>query len=160
MFWDTASASERAWRPCCHMYAFGKHLVGDRDSGVLYEMDVTSGLDADEAPIRRVRRPPALFDENRILRIAEFEVYLEAGLGLPGAATVQGNDPQVMLRFSPNGKRWGNTRTRSAGKQGEFDSGVIFSMVGSGRSPQVEVSVTDPIPWRLIDAFVRVGRAA
>lgn len=42
--WNTNTVQ---WEPDvgqCHMWAFGKHLVGDRRIGMVYEMDLASGL--------------------------------------------------------------------------------------------------------------------
>lgn len=36
--WDTATMNWTPWTPRAHMFAWGKHLVGDRESGVVYEM--------------------------------------------------------------------------------------------------------------------------
>ena len=45
----------------------------------------------------------------------------------------------------------------SAGKQGEYGVRAILRRLGRGRNRIFEVSVTDPIPWRLISATLDVS---
>ncbi|HEX7936768.1 MAG TPA: hypothetical protein VF573_27355 [Paraburkholderia sp.] len=37
--WNTTTLKFEPWVGRCHTFAFGKHLVGDRQSGAIYEMD-------------------------------------------------------------------------------------------------------------------------
>lgn len=151
--WNIATGNYDAWHPQYHMYAFNQHLVGDRNDGVIYTMDSSLGLDANSAPLRRLRRGPALTQDLQQMSFAEFQLFLEVGLGL---VTGQGSDPKVMLRTSNDGgKTFGNIRTRSAGRIGEFRRRVIFRRWGQARDRVPEVTVTDPIPWRFVNALVR-----
>lgn len=152
LYWDGAAASFTAYRPQFHCFAFGKHLVGDRASGLIYDMDVTFGADADETPIRRVRRLPHLTSERDLVVFHELELDLESGLGLSSG---QGSDPTVMLRYSDDGgKTWSNERWTSAGVRGAYHARVAWSRLGAGRNRVFEVVMTDPIPWRLADCYV------
>lgn len=73
----------------------------------------------------------------------------ELGAGLPG------DDPQVMLRLSNDGgKTWISEQWRSAGKTGEYWRRVRWNRLGSARRRVFEVSVTDPVPWRLTGAYL------
>jgi hypothetical protein len=156
--WDSAHAIYRAARPCAHFHAWGQHFVLDRNSGTVYQQHPSFGLDADDKPIRRLRRPPMLYDDNKRLFLGAIEVIHEPGLALSAG---QGSDPQMILRNSANGgKTWGSWRTRSAGKLGEYDTQLIWNRNGSGRKPQIELVVSDPIPWRILDATVEVEREA
>lgn len=153
-FWDVRQARWLAYRPQFHCFAFGKHLVQDRETGVIYEMSTEFGNDVDGEQIRRVRRCPHLSNEKNRLFVNEFELDLEAGLGLQSG---QGADPQVMLRVSFNGgKTWGNERMVSAGRVGEYGARAGWNRLGSGRDVVIEVSVSDPVPWRLVDAYIDV----
>lgn len=63
--------------------------------------------------------------------------------------------PQVCLRWSDDGGRtWSDEYWMSIGKQGAFDEQVWWTGLGSGRDRVFEVSVSDPIPWRLTDAYL------
>jgi hypothetical protein len=150
--WNTDTATYDAWRPQYHAYVFGKHLVADRATGTIHEASVTMGSDVDGAAIRRVRRAPHLTQEQRQVIYKEFEIDLETGLGL---ATGQGSDPQVMLRVSRDGGRtFGPERQASAGRQGQYRQRVSWTRLGAARDAVFEVSVSDPTPWRIVDAYL------
>lgn len=151
--WNTATAGWEAWRPRVHGYLFGKHVVGDRTSGVLSILTDASCVEADGAAIRRVRIPPPLWaPSNGRITVDRLEVLVEPGLGL---ATGQGSDPQVMLRTSGDAKRWSSERMASAGKIGDFGRRVSWSRCGSSEKLWVpEVSMTDAVPWRLSGALI------
>jgi len=152
--WSAADRQYNAWRPQCHAFAFNKHLVGDHLSGTVYEMSIEKFADAGGGPIRRLRRTPHLNVEDRTLFYHKLQIRLEAGLGLVSG---QGSDPQAMVRWSDDGAQtWGNEHWVSAGKIGEYSARAVWRRLGRGRNRVFEVSVTDPIPWRLIAANIDV----
>jgi hypothetical protein len=162
--WIAESMMYDAARPLFHSFAFGQHLMLDRASGTIYRQSASLGLDVGGRPIRRLRRPPALWMDNQYVSVPEFEVYLEPGLG---ATTGQGSDPSVALRVSPDGgKTFGAERLRSAGARGKYGARVRWLRNGRGRKWQPEIVVTDPIPYRVLGAGGRflpeagTGRAA
>jgi hypothetical protein len=151
--WNRAAGRFDVWGPRAITYAFGKHLVGDA-SGVLAYLDDTVGTEVDGTAIRRVRIPPALApaDGDRLF-VDRFELGIDPGLG---TATGQGSDPEVMLRISHDfGKTWGTERRAKAGKQGEYDTRVVWTRCGSSPRAWVpEISISDPIVARLTGAAV------
>ena len=151
--WVSASNRFEAWSPRVHLAAFGRHLVGSRTSSVIAEMTGTIATEADGGVIRRVRvAPPLVAEVLRRAVIARLEVFVEPGLGL---ASGQGSDPEVMLRVTGDGKRWSSEMTAKAGKRGDYSAGVTFTRCGSSDliwAP--EISVSDPIPWRISGAVV------
>ena len=73
------------------------------------------------------------------------------------SAGTPGEDPQVMLRLSNDGgKNWISEQWRSAGKLGEYDHRVRWNRLGMARRRVFEVSVTDPIPWRITGAYLKM----
>lgn len=153
--WDANNNRELAWRGRCHVEAFGAHLFGDASTGVLYRGDPSLGVDFGGGVMRRVRRGPGLRREGRRIFLRNWQLVLEPGLG--AAAGDPGEDPQVSLRYSWNGgKTWGYERWRSAGRRGEYGKQVLWQQIGSGRHFVPEVTVTDPIPWRIAGAEYNV----
>jgi hypothetical protein len=137
--------------------AFGQHLVGSRTTGVIYEMSQAFAVGTDGAGLRRVRRAPHLIDEMKRSTYGRLQLHMEVGLGLPSG---QGSDPLAMLRWSNDGgQTWSQPLNASAGRIGEYAQRVIWRRLGSARDRVFEVSVSDPIPWRIVDAYldVRVG---
>jgi hypothetical protein len=160
--WDSGNMRYQAWSPRVHGFLFGQHVVGGRDTGTLSALDVTVGSEGG-TPIRRLRIPPPLWaDSPRRGVVSRLEVMAEAGLGV---ASGQGSDPKVMLRTSPDGKTWGPERLASAGRMGEYGRRVFWNRLGSTTKLFVpEITVSDPIPWRLSGASVEssgfMGRSA
>jgi hypothetical protein len=163
-FWQTAPpvpAHFEAWRPMYHCEAFGKHLVGDREDGVIYEMGLNFPADAGGFEIRRIRRVPYLGPENLQVTMSRLEVDMQTGIG---AISGQGEDPMVMFRQSKDGgQTWGNERMKSAGPRGVSKARVYWNQLGSARGGQrvMEISVSDPVqPWCIAGAYLRPPEVA
>ena len=157
--WNTTLSRYEAWGPQFHAFAFGTHLVLDFRTGAILELTPDAFTDVGGAVMRRERIPPALFAEHKRLFVDAFEVYLESGLGLVSG---QGSDPQVMLSWSPDGgKTFGAEHWRTAGALGAYSTRVRWLRQGSGVDLVPKLVCSDPIGWRLIDAFatVREGTA-
>ena len=61
----------------------------------------------------------------------------------------------VMMRTSTDLKTWSNTQLAAAGAQGTFGTRVYWTrLASSDRAWVPEVTVTDPIPWRIVGADV------
>lgn len=140
------------WHPRVHTHAHGKHYVGDAQTGNLYTLDVTIGTEGDGSAIRRERVTPSLFAENRQVLVRVLEVFVEMGLG---TSTGQGVDPMIMVETSDDGgKTYGRQRQGSVGKIGQYQKRLRFTRMGLPRDRVHRVTATDPIPWRVIDAFI------
>lgn len=149
--WNSALGRYDLWPPRVCMQAFNQHLVGDSATGTISTLDDTVGTEADGSAIRRLRRGPMLINEQKRISINRFEVLVEAGLG---TQTGQGRDPQMLFRQSSDGKTWGNERAMGAGKAGEFKKRCYVLGCGSPRMFVPEISMSDPIPWRVLDAYL------
>jgi hypothetical protein len=160
--WIAEEARYVAWRPLFHFYAFGKHLIGDRESSTLYELTADSAEDVDDRPIRWLRRGALPWANDQTIFCSEIRLLLEPGLGVADSAS-QGYDPEVAMAFSWNGgKTWSNERRRKIGKQGRYDTAVYWNRCGSGTKPMVEIIATDPVPhrWIGLDAALHQGIGA
>jgi hypothetical protein len=152
--WIQETNSEDAAHATFHCFAFNKHLMGDRTTGALYEMSNEFGTEVDGRVMRRLRRAPAIISQHRRLFFPAFEVLLQSGLGLQSG---QGSNPLVMMRKSNDfGQTFSNERSASPGGPGQYSKRVKFWATGSGRGRVFEISVTDPTPWRLTDAFLQI----
>jgi len=150
--WITEDAMYDALRQQYHAFVFGKHLVGDRESGTIYELQNSYGTDVDDREIRRLRRTPLLTMEQQWIFFQQLQIFLEAG---QGTLTGQGSNPVIMLRWSDDGgKTWGNTHFIETGQQGQYQTRAIIRRLGRSRNRVFELSVSDPVPWKLVDAFL------
>jgi hypothetical protein len=152
-----------AHRSQAHVFAFGKHLVCDWDSGNIYEMS-SEFLDDFGNEIRRPRRCPYISSEGRWLTFNRLEI--EGGLGngpIPPLLDGEGNErpPQIMIRWSDDGcKTWSNEHWLSFGKGGEYRARAILRRMGrcwGTRGRVYEIVVTDPVPWYFTDAYIEVA---
>lgn len=138
----------------CHIYANNTHLVGDRSTGKIWQMSSDVFTDTDGQGMVRMRRAPHLCTELSRNRYAKFQLDMEVGVALQ---TGQGSDPQVMLRWSNDGgQSFGNIITASAGPIGQYKARVIWRRLGMARDRVFEVTVSDQIPWRIVDAYLDV----
>jgi len=153
-YWDVATSTYKAYRAMWHCFAQGKHLVGDLLRGVIYEMKDDVYTDVGGVAIRRFRRGPHLAQEQLLVVHHFFQLDMDVGVGLNSG---QGSDPQVMLRWSDDGgNTWSNEHWRSAGKRGQYRTRVLWNRLGSSRDRIYEVAMSDPVPWKLVDAFIRM----
>lgn len=150
--WVSADNEFTAWAPRYHAYAFGQHRMLDAGSGKVFRLGIEYPNDANGSPVVRLRRAPVLEYENKRVYYSSFELDLEPGLGLSSG---QGSDPQVMMRFSNDGgKTWSAETMRSAGAQGQYGKRVRWTRCGMGRRRVFEVRFSDPIPWRISNAYI------
>lgn len=157
LYWKQATGSYQAHRGIYHAHVFGKHFVGDRENGKIYQIKMPSITDGvasfvtdDGDLIRRLRRCPHIHNENKTIFYSNLDIIVESGLA---TTTGQGSDPALTLRVSRDGgKTYAFERTGRSGAIGKYKQRVKFDYLGSGRDCVFEVVTTDPIPWRLIDA--------
>jgi hypothetical protein len=146
---------KNADRARCHTFAFGKHYVGDAFSGNIYQQSIAFYDDAG-TPIRRVRRAPHISSEQQWIFHSQLQLDIEVGVGVPlfdGQGQPRG--PQVMLRWSDDGgKTWSNEHPESFGQVGHFRKRVVWRRMGRSRDRIYEVSISDPVPARFVDAYL------
>src|ERR1700742_3857138 len=83
---------------------------------------------------------------------------MEVGLG-PQPPLLDGRgfprEPQVNLRWSDDGGHtWSNYQARGVGFAGDYKKRVLWRRLGRSRDRVYELSITDPISARIIDAYL------
>jgi hypothetical protein len=167
-FWFAQAGIFQAALPQCHTFNFGKHLVGDRQSGKIYQMAIPARMGGawdfvtdNGNPIRRVRRAPHVSTEQEWMVHAQLQVDFETGLGpQPPLEDGAGNprDPMATLRYSDDGGHtWSNGQDRGCGQAGKFRTRAMWRRLGRARDRVYELSVSDPIPWRVVDAYLKAS---
>lgn len=144
-----------------HAFGFKTHLVGGTRSGVVYKM-LESAYDDAGAPLVRIRRAPHISVELQRIPHQLMQVDLEGGLG-PMIPLQDGSgnsrEPVVSLRWSDDGGHaWSNYRDKGIGNQGEFRKRVMWRRLGAPRDRVYELSCSDPVPLRIIDAHLTAGQ--
>jgi hypothetical protein len=150
--WNPQTGRYDPWAPRCHVMAYGKHLTGDRTTGMIAEMDPSFATELDGTGIRRLRRTPALVSEKRRTSIDQIELLMDVGLA---DQTGQGAAPTVMLRISDDaGLTWGNELRASTGAAGAWRTRVYWTRLGLINHAVAEFTFSDPVPFRVVDAYV------
>lgn len=133
----------------CAVFCYGKSLVGDYQSNVIYQYSTTT-YDEGGAILKRQRTTQPLPFQNYFTSIYDLEIDFEPGVGL---STGQGSDPQVMLRVSiDGGHTFGSVQMRSLGAQGAYSKRAKWDMLGYGRDWVLDLTITDPVNAVLLGA--------
>lgn len=133
----------------------GLTIIGDYQTGKLYKFDLETYADngVTQKWLRSWRALPP--DANDLKRSAHHTLQLDCETGV-GLVTGQGDDPQVMLRWSDDaGHTWSNERWVSIGKIGEYYRRAIWRRLGMTmklRDRVYEVSGTDPVKIIIVGA--------
>jgi hypothetical protein len=159
--WHEVGSSIGAHLGLCHLFAYGKHLVGARNSGIIYELGTFT--DDDGAPLIVTRRSPYIGDEDEWGFHTELRLSVETGVG-PSPPLLDGRgqprDPILSLRWSDDGaKTWSQPRNVGLGKGGEYGKRVVFRRLGRSRHRIYEIQCSDSVPVNIIDAYLSVENA-
>lgn len=126
---------------CC-IFAFGKHLVGDRRDGKIYEMSMDVFSDNGDE-IARDRIYTHISNEDERIRYKKLVIGFEQGVGLQ---TGQGSDPMCKLKISKDGaKTWSGFYTASIGRVGKSKNKTAFRRIGIAEQMTFWTRVTDPV---------------
>lgn len=119
--------------PQTHMFAFGKHLVGDYASGILYQQSLNI-YDDNGAAKRWMRICPHINNGSlNYFTHRRLQIDMQTGTGLT-TGEIQNTDPQVQISWSDDGGyTYSNTYMMSVGAIGNYAKRVISRMMGRAR---------------------------
>lgn len=138
-------------RANCFIFAFDKHLVGDRVNGKIYELDPAVYDDNGDALVFD-RIFTHISNENERIRFNKLVLGVETGVGLQSG---QGSAPIIMARFSKDGGRtWTDWREASMGGAGEYETEVCFRRIGIAKQLTINVRITDPVKRVIVGAYL------
>lgn len=154
MYKDPVTNTRQLHRGSCHFFFNQRNLVGDRETGKIYDMDLSYYDDAgDEMICERIS--PHYQDEKRLVSHSCFELDCEVGRGLTSG---QGSDPQIMLQYSDDGGRtWSNELWRDLGKKGDYRTRVEWRQLGRARDRVYKVRVSDPVFVQINEAYLNAS---
>jgi hypothetical protein len=141
----------KEWRANIHSFFIGKNLVGDNATGKLYELDLDTYDEDGTTLISKIISVTQFNDYNRD-SVGDLTLLMDTGVGINNN---QGIDPQIMLRTSIDGaKTWSKELKQQLGKQGNYETEVVWNRVASGRSLIMEFKISDPVKRAIIDAYL------
>jgi len=157
LFWNEQLGRYDAHLGRCHMYAFGKHLVGARNSGIIYDMSQNYFDDAG-TPLRRLRRAPHISTEQHWEFHKFLQIDVEAGIGTVLDTLGNPREPQLYIRWSDDGGHiWSNYHIVGCGQTGDYRRRAVIRRLGKSRDRIYEVTCDDPISWRFVDAYLEAN---
>ncbi len=152
-FWtDWQSEGAKDWTVVGFASSFGRRIVGDRNSGKIYNVD-TQNFDDDGTPIIwEVTSPPIATANNSLARHNFVRVDAKMGVGLTG-----GGDPKIWIMWSDeDGERFNSPKLLSLGKRGETTNRMYIRRLGQARSRTYRLRGSDPVDLALLGAYVEV----
>ena len=134
----------------CYANFSGMHLVGDWQSGDIYEM--RSDLYTDNGlPLVSVRCAQHLYDANAMGRLFVRRLALDMETGTGDASS--GLVPSCALSWSDDGGRtWSSDYTASMGAAGRYKARVVWRRLGSFRDRIFRIAISDPVKRIVIGA--------
>lgn len=130
-----------------HIYAYGRNLVSDYRSGIIYEMKLDHGSDAGDAIIREGILPPIFLGQTDSLDSVDFIAEM-------GITPINEPDAHFQLRYAPEGADWRNWVSRTLGAQGQTLKRLNFDSFEAMDSVYLNWRVSVNAPFRLIRADV------
>jgi hypothetical protein len=138
-------------RSNCFMDFGDVRLVGDYQTGQIHQMSRSIYSD-NGAPLVCIRRTPHVWSKSNRERVfcSQLQIEFTPGVGLQ---TGQGQDPQMMLRWSDDGGfTWSTEHWVTIGKVGRTRNRAIFRLLGHARDRVWEASFSDPVQRDIIGA--------
>lgn len=152
--WSEVQSFEKGrWRVNCFAKAFGKNLVGDFETGEIYEIDMNTYTENGDTIQRRLVTPNYHASQKKVA-YDKLWIDLETGTGLVSG---QGSNPQAMLEYSDDGgKTWSYERWVSMGVQGDYKAQVAWARLGASRQRMFRLTISDPIKVAILDGQMKI----
>ncbi len=138
-------------RGSCCIYAFGKHLIGDRVDGRIYDMNMSIYAD-NGLPLVRERTYTHLVDEYKRIRYNVLTIGFETGVGLQSG---DGSAPVASLQLSRDGARtWSTSYTESIGAVGAYGTQVKFRRLSIAQQMTFRLRISDPVKVAICGSYL------
>jgi hypothetical protein len=140
------------WRANCCTSFQGNWLVGDYETGIIYELDQNNFQDNGQ-PIDRIWTFPTIEDKGKRVPHQRLEFLIEAGMG-----DTANDVPQMALSWSNDGeKTFGNEVWRSPGKVGNYMQRIVYDRLGIPRKRTYRIRQTDNCPTVILEVALNEG---
>lgn len=137
----------------CYADCYGRHLIGDYQSGAIYALDMAALTDGGDRIIRTAISPALSAKGNRATMYG-VEIELQPGVG---NAQAPGNDPVVVLQYSDDGqKSWSERKVRKIGRVGEFKRRAKWGPLGQFTNRHIKIEISDPVPVVVVGAYADI----
>ena len=154
--WDSVNVRYLRYKAWFHAFVpewgtGGKHIVGDPQTGKLYEASLDY-FDDDGAAIEYIRAFPHLLSEDKTNFHHRFELLMETGTPAPTYPAML-----VGLDWSDDrGHTFAHKRVASGGVNADYTRRIVWRRLGKSRDRVYRVGVQGQSKVALIDAFLEV----
>lgn len=158
-FFNTVTGQYERHRAKGHLFAFGKHLISDYQTGDIYYQSTRLYSFAGQ-PIRWSRALAHMFSKDMsYLFINKLQVDMQTGVGAESGAAENIN-PEIFLDFSDDGGHtWSNQKTAFVGKIGNYLARVIWRRLGKTRDRVFRIVGSTATRVAIMRAFVSMENA-
>ncbi len=147
---DTSAAEE--WLTNSLSYFTNLNIVGDKNTGRLYELDMDV-FEENGTTIIREAIAGTVFKNFSRTATNRFTLIMDTGVGIDGSG--QGTDPEIMLSSSRDGgKTFPYEEKQKIGKIGNSETEVFWTLVDWGRSLILKINISDPIKVAITAAYI------
>lgn len=156
--WDATSVQYLRYRGWFHVFIpewgeNGKHIVGDPQTGRLYESNANF-YDDDGTNIACVRAFPHLLNENRWNYHHRIELYCETGT-VPASVAA----PNLSMDWSDDrGHTFVNGRQVTLGPNADYKRRVVFRRLGKARDRVYRIGIQSQSKVAITDAFLEMSQ--
>lgn len=145
-----------------YVNAYGKHLVGDFNLGIIYDMSLNSYVDG-AAVLQRIAITAPIENNQEFVPLSMVQVVFQAGVGLGQDAFPEGSgipnsgyDPEVIMQISKDGGiTYGNQKWAKIGKAGENKKRARWTRLGSARSRNLKLIYSAPTSYTIIGSTLK-----
>lgn len=125
-----------------HVFFNKKHLISDYLTGKIYELK--SGAYTDNgAKVQRIATGKHIHANQSMMFVNALQLELEGGTAIISG---QGSDPVAYLDLSKDGGHtYGNKKSKKLGKQGKYNTRVLWRGLGSCRDLVPRFTIDEPI---------------
>jgi hypothetical protein len=139
------------WRANSQEFFAGKNLVGDYNTGIIYEIDSESFKEGENKLISTAISKILYSDTNRFI-LNRLQLDMEVGVGI---STGQGWNPQIMLQVSKDGgKTYGAELWRDLGEIGKYRTRAVWRQLGICREANFKIKISDPVRRALLGGYI------
>jgi hypothetical protein len=150
--WVDTNGDEHRTRANCCAVVNGQVIVGDRQNGKIYALDLDTYLD-DSQPIKRLRTFPHILNDGNRAFYRQFLANFESGEAPAGTFVPPRN--LISLAWSDDrGHSYGNPVLQDIGARGEYNTFCQWQRLGYARDRVFELSWSVPMKCSLMGAWI------
>jgi hypothetical protein len=149
---NPSNSQNERWRINSLSFFAGLNLVGDKNTGKIYELDLNTYTEDGKEIVSEVISA-TIFKNYSRMHSNRLTLVMDTGVGIDGSG--QGDNPEIMLQVSNDGgKTYSEEMWQPIGEIGNYETEVSWNKIGYGRSLILKVKISDPISRRIVGVYL------